>query len=224
MHFFGDIYGLSGAAGTYPCLWCLVKKGEIRVPGNRSCTKRTLSQIQTDYKSYKMTGCTKSKAAQNHNVIHEPLMSIPLSHVCIPYLHILLGLQKMHHEFLEVECHQIDEQIAQEYAHTDLNPEPETVFGVYVSKLCRLKQMEKVEKKLQRELLFERKDSELSPEKKRAIKSEIKRELRSLAVKIHSLKQEAVLDTQSGPIVANLEQMLLRNNIVIQAYHSRSFV
>ena len=84
--------------------------------------------------------------------------------------------------------------------------------------------MEKVEKKLQRELLFERKDSELSPEKKRAVKPEIKRELKSLAVKIHSLKQEAVLDTQSGPIVANLEQMLLRNNIVIQAYHSRSFV
>ena len=58
-------------------------------------------------KSLKKKQSVKSKPAQYNNVIHEPICDIELSNVCPPYLHILLGIVKKHHDLLEQECHAI---------------------------------------------------------------------------------------------------------------------
>ena len=48
-----------------------------------------------------------------NNVIHKPLWNIGLSHACLPYLHILLGIVKKHHDIFEQELHQIDIELAE---------------------------------------------------------------------------------------------------------------
>ena len=54
---FGDydflckIYGISGANGNYPCLWCLTKKSEIQYKRGPQ-PERTLSSLSTDNKRF----------------------------------------------------------------------------------------------------------------------------------------------------------------------------
>jgi hypothetical protein len=56
-------------------------------------------------------------ASSYQNVIFLPLWNVELDQVCPPYLHILLGVTKRHHEMLEAECHIIDKLIAIEMSH-----------------------------------------------------------------------------------------------------------
>ena len=49
--------------------------------------------------------------------MRRPLVNIELDHVAPPYLHILLGITKKHHDLLEDECsHSLDKVIGQSLA------------------------------------------------------------------------------------------------------------
>ena len=51
-------------------------------------------------------------ASSYHNIIHEPLWKISIQNVCPPYLHILVGIVKKHHNLLERDLHEVDLEIA----------------------------------------------------------------------------------------------------------------
>ena len=97
-------YGQSGAQGVHPCLYCTASKSQIQTPkrfNEGNITQRTLLQMQADYKKFRRTGKKKQKAKMYNNVIRKYVMNIDLDHVCPPYLHILLGVVKKHHDLLE---------------------------------------------------------------------------------------------------------------------------
>ncbi|KAK3745723.1 hypothetical protein RRG08_030533 [Elysia crispata] len=58
-----------------------------------------------------------SKAKKYHNVIRSAMLPFSTTHTAVPYLHILLGVVKKHHELLEQQCDEIDKQIAADMAH-----------------------------------------------------------------------------------------------------------
>ena len=42
------------------------------------------------------------------------MLPLSITHTAVPYLHILLGVVKKHHQLLEQQCDKIDQQIAAE--------------------------------------------------------------------------------------------------------------
>ena len=139
--FLCNVYGLSGAAGTYPCLWCYTTKSKMQTPHksqphildrHRRCIKR-------DYCAFKRNGKDKTKAAKHHNVIRCPVFQIELDRVCPPYLHIVLGIMKKNHSLLEQKCHRLDEKLADCLARQEREPSinKSTHFGKYVMNLWK---------------------------------------------------------------------------------------
>ena len=65
--------------------------------------------------------------------------------ICPPYLHILLGIVKKHHDLMELECHNLDELVAVDVAlHTEeIN---DTLYHRY---LKQVKEMHVLKEKLE---------------------------------------------------------------------------
>ena len=86
LHMFGDyeflcnVYGLLGAAGTYPCLWCYTTKSKIQTPHKSQphILDRHRRGIKRDYCAFKRNGKDKRKAAKHHNVIRCPVFQTEL--------------------------------------------------------------------------------------------------------------------------------------------------
>ena len=115
--FLASLYGLSGARGKHFCLWCNIRYGDLQIPLERGglIRARKLGRMIKDYENFKKDGKQNlSLASSFNNVIHRPMWDVKVKHVCPPYLHMLLGIVKKHHDLLENELHQIDLQIAED--------------------------------------------------------------------------------------------------------------
>ena len=71
---------------------------------------------QTSEDNIRYRHSRKKIAKLYNNAIRRPLVNIELDHVAPPYLHILLGITKKHHDLLEDECHSLDKLIGQSLA------------------------------------------------------------------------------------------------------------
>jgi hypothetical protein len=128
---FGDFaflsgnFGLSGAAGTHPCLWCLAVNKEnqgIQLPPdtNNLPKLRTLDMLKSDHQKFLVLGNgIKSNVGQYNNCLHEPLLDIELECVAPPYLHILLGVVTKHHQLLKEVADNIDTKISEDKTNTN---------------------------------------------------------------------------------------------------------
>ena len=76
--------------------------------------KQSLANIRRDNIRYRHS--RKKIAKLYNNAIRRPLVNIERDHVTPPYLHILLGITKKHHDLLEDECHSLDKLIGQSLA------------------------------------------------------------------------------------------------------------
>ena len=95
------MYGLSGAQGSYCCLWCTLQTKYIQVEREtRGIGKRRkLSSLKKQNALFRTKGKRlKKNAAKYENAIHTPIWDIRINQVCPPYLHILLGITKRHHD------------------------------------------------------------------------------------------------------------------------------
>ena len=125
------LYGISGAQSFHPCLWCEASKEQTQKSPREQpvLAERTLKIIKSDLRKYKRAGSKKKTAKAYNNMVLSPIWDIELTHVAPPYLHLLLGIVKKHHDILERDCHYIDKQIAQSLAKektpnlTGTNPE-----------------------------------------------------------------------------------------------------
>ena len=232
LYVFGDyaflcsLYGLSGPAGTYPCVWCHCRKNDIQKPiSDRDETPRTLSTIKQNYKQFKIKGCQKTYASECNNIIHNPLWPVAVSRVCPPYLHILLGVVKKHHDLLECACHDIDLLIAKEIAECEVDVPilNITLFEEYIKKMRQIRRLTQDIQKLKKEYAFEKKDKELNTKDKTALLEAIRNKIKTQEKLIDKLLVNATLDNISGPVTSNLDKVLQENNIKLQAFHSRSF-
>ena len=99
MFMFGDydflcqMYGLSGASGKHPCLWCTVTSEEMQLPPAQrtaAAIERTLESMKNDLATFRGRYKGNLKNAMNaNNVIDEPFFNIPLDQVCVKKFSIL---------------------------------------------------------------------------------------------------------------------------------------
>ena len=118
--YFGDyefitkLCGLSGATGTYPCVWCLVNKKDMK-ESPKPAKKRTTKMLKTGHRRFLKYGRgNKKKVARYHNCLNKPLLTIELDHVAPPLLHLELGLVLRHHRLLEAAADNIDAMLARQ--------------------------------------------------------------------------------------------------------------
>ena len=102
--FLTKMFGISGAAGIHPCLWCNTTRSNMQKPQHLrlEVPQRSLESIKQDFKRFQRLGQGKRKLASKfNNVCNLPIWDIPLCCVCPPYLRTLLGITQKHHELLE---------------------------------------------------------------------------------------------------------------------------
>ena len=207
-------YGLSGAQGVRPCLWCTILKEKIK-SGDGPAQERTLSNLKADFHRFETLGQgKKSNAKHFNNVCSQPVWNIELSRVCPPYLHILLGITQKHHVLLEKFCHEIDIAIAKDLAKKRKKTDRSTKFGAYVHQLQEIRALRIEEKEI--------KDSLGTSDPAYCRKA--KEVLKAVENRLAKLKKESFLEERTGPIAANLDKVLNKHKITLQAYHGRSFV
>ena len=212
--FLANIYGLSGASGKHPCLWCLDTKQDMQsyASSKYPSQTRTLEQLKTNHQHFVETGNSKIKEASKfNNVIREPLLNIPLNQVAPPVLHILLGVVKKHHTILEDYCDSLDIEIID-----DLLSRKKTLENVckplksFIKKCSKIRLKEKVNTRN----LNQTDDNEM----KKVIKASLnilKEEKQKLISKYPKCK---------GPVCSELDGILKSHKIELQAYHGRSFI
>ena len=97
------LYGISGAQSFHPCLRCEASKEQTqKSPAEQPVLpERTLRSIKSDLRKYKRAGSKKKTAKAYNNAVLSPIWDIELTYVAPPYLHLLLGIVKKHHDLLE---------------------------------------------------------------------------------------------------------------------------
>eukprot|EP00731_Ephydatia_muelleri_P009823 Em0005g409a len=135
--FLSKIYGLSGASGCYPCLFCIIGTDEMATPLSIRgyATRRTLETMCSDHQHYVAAGSIKRDAQKFFNSISLPIFNIPVSQVCPPGLHITLGIFTKLFHLLEAACHQLDLELA---LHTTDFTGPSSSFSKYSQELQNL--------------------------------------------------------------------------------------
>ncbi|KAL5463678.1 hypothetical protein EMCRGX_G032597 [Ephydatia muelleri] len=97
--FLSKMYGLSGASGCYPCLYCKIPSDQMATPLSvrGHATERSLEDMCTDHQCYISSGSIRKDAQKFFNCISVPIFDIPVS--------------QMFH-LLEALCCQLDLELA----------------------------------------------------------------------------------------------------------------
>ena len=89
--FLANMYGISGAGGRHPCLWCHITSDMMKVPISMRLNQfplRTLDSLKKNLNDYHQIYNSDLKYAKNvFNVINDVLCDVPLEQVCLPGLH-----------------------------------------------------------------------------------------------------------------------------------------
>ena len=216
--FLCNFYGISGACGKYPCLWCYVSKEQIQIKENSiSSDLRSLSSLESDFEKFKKMGKILKNAKNCFNVIHQPLLAIEIDMVCPPYLHILLGIVKRHHDLFMSETAKIDEEIGKFLAKKGLVYGKNKQFLAFIERYSSY--LELISKQKQTTSELEKAMSKKCVKKAQTLKSKYG----ELQDKINDAKATIKLEVNQGPISDTIDGVLQKNRIVVQSYHSRSF-
>ena len=214
-----DVFGLSGARGKYPCLWCLTTSDDIQTVSQGPIEDRTLTSIHKDHEKYLEAGNKKMLAKQFHNCIRQPLMDIEIEMVVPMYLHILLGIVLKHHTSLEAKTHIIDEKLANLFSEShSYNDMGLTSFDNHVRLLKRIEELK--EKVIDLEVLVA--DS-INTKQKVKFEAELLKSAQELTELNDSLN-ETPLKQGTGPVTSGIEGVLLKHKIDTKGYHGGSFI
>ncbi|KAL5508865.1 hypothetical protein EMCRGX_G004125 [Ephydatia muelleri] len=135
--FLSTMYGLSGACGSYPCLYCLIPNKNMATPlsARGHAPPRSLHSIHTHHQKYLASGGVRKTAQQFYNCICEPIFDIPTEQICPPGLHITMGIFTKLFELFEDFCHSLDLELA--FYHTEVD---QSRYSLYSQELQRLHQ------------------------------------------------------------------------------------
>ena len=120
---------------------------------------RTDQNMADDFISFSTVGNSNlSKAKYFHNVIRSPMLPLSITHTAVPYLHILLGVVKKHHQLLEQQCDKIDQQIAAEIVQKGTRfSSLKSGVSAFIHYTAYIKDLKKIERLEERKRLQETK-------------------------------------------------------------------
>ena len=209
--FYCKVFGIAGATGTHFCIWCDITKKQLQEQGGDThCEARTLERISEQVNLYEDEGMAQKQVMKEYeNCINRPMLDIEIDHVVPPYLHILLGLMKRHHELLE--------EVANDLDHVIMNQEKkECLLAPKYNVVSSLRDyggnwQEAVELK-KRRLEIVREGG-----------AGIREKVAPYNKKLNDLPKTELLDRQ-GPIAQPLDDIMMKNNVKVQPFHKRSYL
>ena len=145
-------YGLSGASGKYPCLFCEISKKEMQTaPSERQTLPqlRTLDTLAKSYHEFQEAGSPLPRAKAYLNVIRPVLLPIPLEDVCLPALHLDLGIFPYLFDAMLADIRQIDAELALTISSADLLPSDSAQFTQAVAQQEKLTNKKKEAEEVQ---------------------------------------------------------------------------
>ncbi|XP_078671099.1 uncharacterized protein LOC144911160 [Branchiostoma floridae x Branchiostoma belcheri] len=244
-------YGLSGACGLTPCLWCHITQEEIRDKDNcrLRIPPRTLNSLAEDHLKFVRDGKGAHKLAKlYHNAIAPVMFDVPIDQVVIPGLHISLGIYLKLFKLMEDELHDIDLKL-QTYLTAVLEEGEVTKeelladehlgrFKAYVSAIDEARALDDKADALEEEL--EEEESQLAwlayssgagDEMAEAVFQEacstvqdLYEEKEKLREKAAEVRKKASVKVGQGPLTSQLDPVLQKFRVQRQAYHSQSFI
>ncbi|KAI8495260.1 hypothetical protein Bbelb_272460 [Branchiostoma belcheri] len=250
--FLSTIYGLSGASGSHPCLWCQIRKSEIDDQDSQRLRlpPRTLENMAQDYWEFLHEGRGNIKHAQNyHNIISPPMFRVPIEQVIVPGLHISLGIFHRLYTELEATLQGLDRKV-EKYLHMiirdgetdreEILDDPHLArFQAYVAAIDKAQVYEEQAKELQEEI--EEQETQLAwlaydnqgvnknmhevvfKEATSMVTALINRR-DNLERKAGAILTEASLKPGKGPFCSKLDPVLQEFHVQRQAYHGKSFI
>ncbi|XP_078682191.1 uncharacterized protein LOC144916742 [Branchiostoma floridae x Branchiostoma belcheri] len=251
--FLSMIYGISGACGTHPCLWCPLNKEQILDKDDQPLRvrPRTLETLARHHQQFIQEGQGKiTKAKDYHNVISPTMFPIPINHVIVPGLHVSLGIFLKLYKLLETELHTMDMRLQsylqsvlmeEEMDRGDITADPHLVrFKAYIDAIDKAEayqtQADDLEEEIEESesqlawLAFQQDDHE-DPSMTEVVFQEAVDMVTKLREKRDNLEEKAAgilakasVKRGKGPLTSKLEPVLRQYNVHPQAYHSRSFI
>ncbi|CAH1271099.1 COL6A5 [Branchiostoma lanceolatum] len=241
-------FGLSGACGTHPCLWCDIRKADMKLAeGEReeTATARTLTSLAADHRDFMQEAAGDiAKAKQYRNVIAPHMLDVPLDQVCIPALHLSLGIFQKLYKMLERDLLDLDVIMAH---HTSrviladpevdigevlLHPDLHTLRG-YMEAVDEASRIEEEILPIREELEENEDDlawamlrgqrNNLSVLSLHLKRQTLEMEIEELKEKAEEVRQQAGLNMKTGPLTSLLDPVLQEFNVKRQAYHSQCF-
>ncbi|XP_031571701.1 uncharacterized protein LOC116305861 [Actinia tenebrosa] len=236
LFFYGDyaflctVFGISGASGKYCCLWCLITQTEMQESLDERGKKpsRTIETLKEDNKWFIEAGSNIKKAKMFNNAIRPPLFDIPIEQVCLPGLHISIGIFNRLYDLLVQELHTLDIHIANEIRDGEIGNHE---FQNYIEGI-------KVHQNLKNQesnLLEEAQELE-SMASYNAMRFNNEEEVEFLLDRADSLRSQAndltlrmalvsvpVIPNEDGPCAQELARVLKKIGAERQAYHGGSF-
>ena len=109
------IFKIFSVSGRYPCLWCEIPSVALIVPKSEREDTYQLRTLDT-LKENQLTFVNKYNSNLKHakdafNVIDKPFFNIELDQVCVPGLHITLGVYLKLFNYFKLFCKDVDMQI-----------------------------------------------------------------------------------------------------------------
>ena len=139
------MYGISGACGRHPCLWCHITSDMLKLPLAERFnlfSKRSLDTLNDDHTKFiDIYKGDLKKAKYANNVINDVFFDIPLNQVSLPGLHITLGVYLKLFRAFEQLAKNIDIKIAEAMA-AENNNDNDVDFAEYVSSLRKIAETE----------------------------------------------------------------------------------
>ena len=139
------MFGLSGASGRYPCLWCEIPSVALIVSKSE---REDIYQLRTldTLKENRLTFVNKYNSNLKHakdvfNVIDKPFFNIELDQVCVPGLHITLGVYLKLFNYFELFCKDVDMQIAYALAEKDVASGDDN-FNLFINAIKAILELE----------------------------------------------------------------------------------
>ncbi|XP_066263922.1 uncharacterized protein [Branchiostoma lanceolatum] len=238
-------YGLSGACGTYPCLWCEVRKVDLKKgeeEGQQAPPARTLATLSQSYHQFIHEGHGDIRNAKNYkNAIASHMMDVPIEQVCIPALHISLGIFQKMFKMLERDLHDLDLLMGLHLAKSDpderpdieLHPDLHTLAG-YIESVEAVRMLDEQLEGVEEEMLetenllgwaaVMEQEENLNFLALQLRYGKLQKQRDDLRSKAQEVRDKGKLAVSEGPLTKTLEVVLHDFHVKKQAYHSQSFV
>ncbi|XP_057290698.1 uncharacterized protein LOC130657379 [Hydractinia symbiolongicarpus] len=227
------MYGITGANGRHSCLFCNITSKLMNIPvfTRKKFKKRSLATLEENLADFRESGGSPKNAKEFYNVIDNIFFDIPIDQVCIPGLHISLGVYQKMFKMFESSCQDYDVKIALLLATED--NELDSDYGDYIEVL---KETNDLQQKLEDEKakLANQQDQlnwlvisgglqrNILTYEKSIIKTEKK--ITELELEISTLGNNKRILVGVGPCASSIDKTLQKMGVERQAYHGQSFI
>ena len=234
-------YGLSGPSGVRPCLYCLSTKTEMQSQAAGQHGERTLEGLKADHASFVASGSRLQHAKHHNNVIRPFVVPIEIRDVCVPVLHLDLGIFPWLFDAMVRDAEELDLQLAKSLltiqssaSFNEVAAKQKQLHTLYETRAIQEHRAQEAQAQLQWLLLANQQSgvnhqaAALFAAQAAALQHHwgtLQEQLQATVKDVTQLEQDlTAVKVKLGPCSSSFEPTLPRHIIDRQAYHSGAFV